>query len=54
MGYAGAAVFEKYSLPQADREKNETELACGAILSSLVLCKVVISSTGPNETAEDN
>lgn len=54
MGYVGVVVFEKYSLLQADREKNEIELVCGVIFSFLVLCKVVISFIGFNEIVEDN
>lgn len=50
-----AIILEKYNLPQADRERNKIELlAPGTILISLVLCKVVISSTVTKGTTEDN
>lgn len=54
MGSVGTITFEKYSLPQADRVRNEMEMASGAIPHFLVLGKVAISSTGSNETAEVN
>lgn len=54
MGDTDAAVFEKYNLPQADRKKNKIELAPGAILIFLVLCKVAISYANSKGTTEDN
>ena len=54
IGDSGAIILEKYNLLQAVRERNEIDLAPGAIFNSLVLCKVAISSTGPKRIAKDN